>query len=167
MKDQKKLGQPEKIAGLKFKSCFKVWKIGSNGVLGKDRFSKAFITFILIVMCFCNQKSNVLVEDFDDFYRKFNTDSLFQLSRVKFPLPGLNTEEMSVLDSIYFWEMEDWKYVGLSKIDTSHFSHIIENHRGLVREEVKSKSFLGLVFRRKFEQIDGIWYLTSQEDINL
>ena len=32
-----------------------------------------------------------VIENFDDFYKKFYSDSTFQLSRIKFPLNGNNS----------------------------------------------------------------------------
>ena len=63
----------------------------------------AFLFFSLS----CETKSSREFEDFNIFYHKFNSDSLFQMERIAFPLPGIRTEEMSVLDSIYSWKKED------------------------------------------------------------
>jgi hypothetical protein len=47
------------------------------------------INGLIIIICLpCN--AQLKNEKFEEFYEKFLTDSLFQMSRIKFPLPGEN-----------------------------------------------------------------------------
>ncbi len=62
------------------------------------------LPYLLFIGCVNNAQQEGEVDSFDVFYEKFHNDTSFQLRRVVFPLPGVNTEEMSVLDSVYFWE---------------------------------------------------------------
>ena len=50
-----------------------------------------------------NKRKNI-IEDFDRFYDKFHKDSIFQISRIKFPLDGAkfdSGEEMK-------WSINNW-----------------------------------------------------------
>lgn len=55
-----------------------------------------FVTIILLTFISCDKSrtqekkniSNSNIENFDSFYDKFHKDSLFQISRLKFPLKG-------------------------------------------------------------------------------
>ena len=102
-------------------------------------------------------------EKFFNFYVKFYTDEDFQMERVTFPLPGLNKQEMGVLDSIYYWEKENWVFLYFDEFDTS-----IRNYRrcldfrfsdGKVIEEITAEDDPGFDFEKQFEKIKGEWYL--------
>jgi hypothetical protein len=126
------------------------------------------ISWLSILILFaCGHGNQASPEDFNSFYEKFNTDESFQKSRIIFPLRGINTDEMSVLDTVYYWKKEDWVFFPIAEIETSQFNFSIEYQPALVTEEVVSKEFLGQVFRRKYELLNGKWYLTYQADVNL
>jgi hypothetical protein len=120
---------------------------------------------ILFLGCITKAKQEREVDSFDVFYEKFHSDTAFQLSRVVFPLPGVNTEEMSVLDSVYFWEREDWEYHQKPKIDASDEYGIDIQKTDSVVEEVIYSKIPGFVFKREFKKIDGEWYLVRLESV--
>src|SRR5690606_20979735 len=95
-------------------------------------------------------------ESFESFYIRFHKDSLFQIDRIKFPLPGINTDEMTVEDSLYFWNKKDW--LMHNAIDTSKFFKKMFGSDHLV-EEVITSNEPGVFVKRKFENLKGKWYL--------
>jgi len=103
--------------------------------------------------CFfpCETKSSREFEDFNIFYHRFNSDSIFQLERITFPPPAIHTEEMSVIDSIYYWKKEDWKFESWNEVDAIQFGYKIGIQEDLVIEEETSKENQGLILRRMFE----------------
>lgn len=112
-----------------------------------------------------NGNNNELVkEQFDAFYTKFHNDSLFQISRIKFPLPGINTDEMTVEDTTYYWKKDEW--VMQHMVDTTLFSKKMLISDTAVEEEITSKD-PGVIIKRKFQRIKGKWHLVLYEDVNL
>ena len=93
---------------------------------------KVVLLFILIHFSQCNQQPKTLIrktsnedlkttiESFPDFYNRFHTDSVFQLNRISFPLPGFNSEvhfsnlenaSIQIIDGEkvnYYWSKENW-----------------------------------------------------------
>jgi hypothetical protein len=59
---------------------------------------KYLLAILILVSCSTSRNPKSISttsankESFNDFYRKFHSDSLFQVSRVVFPLPTLNSE---------------------------------------------------------------------------
>lgn len=132
------------------------------------KFSKMFIVGSLVLFgCSSNVNNPDVDSDFKVFYKRFHEDTVFQKERVRFPLPGINTDEMSVLDSNYFWKKENWQIQKEPKIDnTGDFIMEINETDSIVEEMIYSK-IPGFVFRRKFKKIEGEWYLIRLEDVNL
>lgn len=124
-----------------------------------------FFSCVLFLGCGTNSNQDREVDSFDLFYEKFHSDTAFQLSRVVFPLPGINTEDMSILDSVYFWEEENWEFHNKPQIDdSSEFGIEVERTDSLVVEVIFSKD-PGLVVRRQFKKVNGEWYLINYESV--
>jgi len=140
------------------------------------------LTAIMFILSSCKQPSGVEdmtsgstnqaandKEDFDSFYKKFINDNLFQMQRIHFPLPGINTDEMDINDTLYYWQKKDWRvYKGIpNNIDTSEFKITTVRMDSMAVDEValKEGSFsVRYIFRLKK---DSKWYLVRHEDINL
>jgi len=60
--------------------------IGCNNVEKKERIENNSIEKSLTI--------KVPEEDFDEFFTKFRSDSIFKFTRIKFPLKGFNSDEM-------------------------------------------------------------------------
>ena len=71
---------------------------------------------------------------------------------------------MTVEDSLYFWNREDW--LMHNAIDTSVFfkKTLVSDH---LVEEVITSNEPGLFVKRKFENLEGKWYLVLYENVNL
>jgi len=103
-------------------------------------------------------------ETFNSFYKAFHQDSLFQISRIQFPLPGINSDDMTVNDSIYFWKKEDWLFQHM--VDTTLFIRKLSITDGTAEEDITSKE-PGVLIKRRFKNDRGKWYLVLYEDVNL
>lgn len=113
-----------------------------------------------------NKDTHTNVENFANFYDRFLSDSLFQISRIKFPLPGINTEEMTLDDSVYYWKKEEWVLHEKTEIDTTVFNVRRTVTDTLAVEEIFLEDS-GFLIRSEFRPIDGRWYLTYYVDSNL
>jgi len=105
------------------------------------------------------------VENFDQFYRKFHYDSLFQISRVKFPLEGYH---MDSLEQKKEWHKENWLMHrnSVQTIDTTIFKVDIKKLDNQYQEKVIIEGG-GFALEREFKRINGVWYLVRLIDEDL
>ncbi len=111
-------------------------------------------------------------EDFDTFYKKFYSDSLFQITRITFPLKGFNSDsydpELGDKNPPYFWKKKDWTFLHTLDQDKLKDSH--EDGVDIYRKTIKHNSVSmvtekmymeesGYSEERKFKKINGKWYL--------
>ena len=105
-------------------------------------------------------------EQFESFYSKFHSDSLFQLDRIAFPLPGISTDDMDVDDTTqYYWKKEDW--VIHRNIESNLFEVELTKSDTLVVERLSSEAYPGWILERRFCLVNGEWFLIYYENINL
>jgi hypothetical protein len=122
----------------------------------KTRF---LIPVILLFGCSANF-ANKANEDFYWFLNKFYHNSDFQLERVVFPLPGENKQDMGVLDTIYYWEKENWRFLTFGDFDCPVTRCLTVNQEeGFVIEENTREGDPGFLFIRHFERREGKWFL--------
>jgi len=106
------------------------------------------------------QIQKISSEDFTSFYNKFTTDSLFQISRIIFPLKGgtysLNNELKE--DSLP-WIKEKWQFcvANIYKIDTAKYKTKILVQDSDITEDIW-KDNSGFMMERHFRLIKGKWY---------
>lgn len=101
-------------------------------------------------------------ENFFNFYVKFYTDEDFQMERVTFPLPGENKQDMGVLDTIYYWKKDDWRFLEFDQFGfTEDYQKCLyfEFSKGKVIEEYTAEKYPGFVFIREFKKKEGKWHL--------
>jgi hypothetical protein len=118
------------------------------------------------------QQEPVIDENFDEFYKKFYKDSLFQVSRVVFPLKGFNSDEydpeLGDKNPPYFWKKKDWIF--LHTLDQDKLKDIHEDGVDVYRKTIKHNSSLmvtekmymeesGYSEERRFKKNNGKWYL--------
>ena len=120
------------------------------------------------------KKSAVYAEKFDDFLVHFFCDSIFQISRIDFPLRGMSTEfvfnEEEARDSVgnsffikdrkFYWTKMNWTVIhsaNLSNVeDYSFFKKKGDNYY-----EITYRSKLDdIVLFFRFQSVSGHWYLT-------
>ncbi len=110
-------------------------------------------------------KKAAVYENFNTFYNHFHNDSVFQVSRVKFPLKGyaIDTSEIPVN-----WKKDNWimhKY-NINDIDTALFKVETAHDKNSYTEKIYIEGG-GFKNERKFKRINGKWYLISYIDENL
>jgi len=101
-------------------------------------------------------------ESFFNFYEKFYRNENFQIERIKFPLPGLNKQDMGVLDTIYYWKKDNWRFLDFNQFGiTKDYQKCLyfEFSKGKVIEEFTAEKDPGFVFIREFKKIEGKWHL--------
>jgi hypothetical protein len=122
---------------------------------------------------FTEKKSAEYVEKFDDFLAHFFCDSIFQISRIDFPLRGMSTEfvfneeardsvgnSFFIKDRKFYWTKMNWTVIqsaNLSNIeDYSFFKKKGDNYY-----EITYRSKLDdIVLFFRFQSVSGHWYLT-------
>lgn len=113
-------------------------------------------------------------ENFDIFYTKFYRDSLFQISRIKFPLEGdnsnfiyndeiltkeLETPVYKIENKTFYWKKDGWMFIKTFEKDSidDYFKELKKSKRET--KEVISLKYSGFKSTRMFRVIDGNWYL--------
>lgn len=114
----------------------------------------------------CSKKlgTSRVPEQFDEFYDRFHEDLAFQKSRVKFPLEG----EYVGADGAKDWKSESWEMHRQKVTDISDPNYDTEIIRK--EEEVIDKVQLrdaGLSIERRFQRLDGQWYLVYYKTVDL
>ncbi|QRY60402.1 hypothetical protein [Sphingobacterium siyangense] len=123
---------------------------------------------------FTEKKRIVYVEKFDDFLAHFFCDSIFQISRIDFPLRGMSTEfvfnEEEARDSVgnsffikdrkFYWTKMNWTVIQSANLnnieDYSFFKKKDDNYY-----EITYRSKLDdIVLFFRFQSVSGHWYLT-------
>lgn len=106
-------------------------------------------------------------EDFDEFYARFLTDSAFQMSRIKFPLPGVNAVEMENReDTVYYWKKEDWIMLKKPDLDTALYERKVTVTDTLATDEIFMED-AGFYFKTVYEPVERKWYLVYMVDSNM
>ena len=126
--------------------------------------NKHILTLIIpfLFMFGCQSESSPIEKDqmgnelFGAFYEHFYTDSIFQLSRIEFPI--LRNQRSMGNDSPY-WEMENWQYLKKVNLDDEKIERFLYDLDGLVEENIIiSKKFR---IKNTYSLIDQQWFLTS------
>lgn len=147
----------------------------------KMKMETAKISFIIaIVLSSCNYQKTVVSnnsiskrdvvknESFDDFYKEFDEDSLFQIKRITFPLKGI------VIDGDYnpdegpqkkVWRIKDWNYFTFSKCNYE-FEVKFDKSDTVVKEYITIPDS-GYEIIREFKLIESKWYLVFLSQQNL
>lgn len=125
-----------------------------------------FLTIILLTFISCDKSrtqekrniSNSNIENFDSFYDKFHKDSLFQISRLKFPLKG-GPDRGDINEE---WSKENWHMLKtkIYDVDTTQYKVSYEKHEKSFLEKVWIEDS-GFSFEYKYELIGKKWFLVS------
>ncbi|MBI9069056.1 MAG: DUF4348 domain-containing protein [Salinivirgaceae bacterium] len=97
-------------------------------------------------------------EDFESFYMKFHKDSLFQISRIKFPLQGY---DIDTSENASKWSKQNWVMhkAQISSVDTSKYKIEVQTNKEIRKERIFIEGG-GFSTERVFKRINGKWYLT-------
>ena len=139
-------------------------------------YSCAFILLITTITC-CNinkgssqsvkvnrqiliPKKGTALEDFDSFFYRFKTDSLFQLSRIKFPLKLTITDDD--VDTIKLIQKKDWRFIFHQKEDKEIIKKVVTGEN-MVNVELMIED-TGVSINHYFVNTNDKWMLTAIKD---
>lgn len=101
-------------------------------------------------------------EDFDVFFKKFNSDSLFQKSRIEFPFKIITKDEGG--DNSRMLSKSEWRFIHLvnDKNEKSIVRKVlIQSNKILITYSIEDT---GVLVNHYFENINGKWRHTYCED---
>jgi len=143
------------------------------------------LVFALVILSGCNTLQSLTKsthsENFEEFSIKFYTDSLFQLSRINFPLKGLynievpETPKNPIGDSIITsWKKNDWNLLKNDYFKNNESKVVIENNTYLRKIKKSSKTVIiktyiensGFSVTEKFALKKDKWYLIYFSSLN-
>lgn len=131
---------------------------------------RTLLLFIFFFTSYTTYAQTHTPENFPQFYDRFHRDSLFQLSRVQFPLPGLNTaiESDEQLANTadgpvnYRWTKSNWPLHHAME-DTVTYKLKRKQSGALLVETIYIPDS-DFIFIRKFRLIKNKWYLVYMQD---
>lgn len=106
-----------------------------------------------------------LPENFDEFNKKFHSDSLFQVSRVDFPIEGKHVSGFEQ----YNWTRKNWQFHAIpvaEKSEIGEYQHTLVKTDTLITERFWIPDS-GFEVERQFKLIKNKWFLIYYNDINL
>jgi len=143
----------------------------------KIQINQVLLLIIIFVFSGCDmnrkkteKKDYTSKENFDQFAKAFFTDSLFQTSRINFPLPGSHSLNVGSTfgDSICSeWKAEEWTMIkkmfpnqdSIIKIGQNVYKRKINRNDSVVEERIYIENS-GFEELQKFVIKDGKWYLS-------
>jgi hypothetical protein len=106
-------------------------------------------------------------ENFDNFYKRFYSDTIFQMSRITFPLDGIlicsdrmnfDTITKKVLaETPYIWKKENW--VCLKKDKEGTFTKETKSFSDTLKVITTNSTIFPASTIEKYKIINGKWYL--------
>jgi len=104
------------------------------------------------------------IEDFDKFYDKFHADSVFQSTRIKFPLEGLRYDGVEETH----WTKENFGFLStrIYDVDTNEYKTSYKKSKDEFIEKVWIEDS-GFWCEYKFKLIKNKWYLISAVEQDL
>ncbi len=130
---------------------------------------------IIYVALSCNgeSKKNIIpettkyqkLESFGEFNSKFHSDSIFQISRIKFPIGGKYVDDVENKN----WTPKNWNFQRTEvseKNEYKDFEHSLSKSDTLIVEKFWLKNS-GFKAERKFRRINGKWFLIFYNEVNL
>lgn len=104
-------------------------------------------------------------ENFDEFNKKFHSDSVFQVSRVDFPIEGKHVSGFEQYD----WNRKNWQFQAVpvaEKTEIGEYQHSLVQTDTLITERFWIPDS-GFEVERQFKLIGNKWFLIYYNDINL
>jgi len=106
-----------------------------------------------------------LPENFEEFNKKFHSDSLFQVSRVDFPIEGKHITGFEQSN----WTRKNWQFQAIpvaEKTEIGEYQHSLVKTDTLITEKFWIDNS-GFEVERQFKLINNKWFLIYYNDINL
>lgn len=107
------------------------------------------------------------IDDFNEFYEKFHSDSLYQKEHVLFPLQGIpsNADSAILADKTFRWQEENWVTQRKLPSNSEFSSTIIPVDEGLMIERIMH--YTGdYAMERRFAKMSGDWKLIYYAGVN-
>lgn len=115
------------------------------------------------------QAEGQLPPDFEAFYRRFHTDSLFQIEHIVWPLQGLTAVETdggNLQKQAVYWELKTWRMHRPVNFGSGEFKRRVEVLGDeLVVEHISYAAANFGLERRFVRRSDGDWELIYYADI--
>ena len=151
--------------------------------MSNSKYTVLFVLFVFVVGCTTQQKlsKTEINKSFEEFSKRFYTDSLFQLSSIKFPLKGLHNVEVPITsknavgDSIIsVWEKKDWRMLTNMYFPTNEIKAVIDSSTYLRKIQQKGntvtiKTYIedsGFCDTEKYAFRNGKWVLINFSSMN-
>ncbi len=111
-----------------------------------------------------SSKTQKNTENFDEFYHKFHTDSVFQMSRIRFPLEGKMINGQDEIE----WTKDNWMLMRtkISDIDPKQYKTSYKKTETTFYQKFWLENS-GLSAEYRFELIGKKWFLVYALDQNL
>lgn len=110
-------------------------------------------------------KKKIVVENFEEFNKKFHSDSLFQVSRVDFPIEGKHVSGFEQ----YSWNRKNWQFQVIpvaEETEIGEYQHSLVKTDTLITERFWIQDS-GFEVERQFKLIGNKWFLIYYNDINI
>lgn len=104
--------------------------------------------------------------EFQDFYKRFSTDSVYQLEHVVFPLEGMRApvDTADVTDPDFRWKMEDWVIHKPYDDANGTFIREFNSINGVVIEKISDNSGT-FSMERRFGKLSSGWHLIYYREL--
>jgi len=112
-----------------------------------------------------SSKKNIIIENFEEFNKKFHSDSLFQVSRVDFPIEGKHVSGFEQ----YSWNRKNWQFQVIpvaEETEIGEYQHSLVKTDTLITERFWIQDS-GFEVERQFKLIGNKWFLIYYNDINI
>lgn len=104
--------------------------------------------------------------EFMDFYKKFNSDSVYQMEHIVFPLEGIKApgDTTTVIDPDFRWKQEEW--ILHKPFDDANGTFVREFNAagGVVVEKIADNSGT-FTMERRFGKLSSGWHLIYYREL--
>ena len=130
-------------------------------------YSIPLLALVSLVSCKNGNSSNTpeVPEPFESFNQRFHSDSMFQLSRIIFPIQGKLIDGSEKQE----WTPSNWEMLKepvRKDVDTTEYKHQLTLSDTTVYERYWIENS-GFSVERQFSLKEGKWYLTLYNDANM
>lgn len=104
---------------------------------------------------------------FDEFYRRFHQDSVFQMEHILFPMDGIPPmADSTFVEASFQWTPENWQIHRAFDFKNSDYEQNLDTFGddAVVETIVHRSGKFGMM--RRFARMDGTWYLIYCADMN-
>ncbi len=128
-----------------------------------------FLAFFVLSFFSCKNTTPDIdsnTTDFDNFYKKFHRDSVYQIEHIRFPLPGFPSfaDSMTIVRNDFYWQKEDWSIQNEIDLESSEYKRELNVLGNLAIERVFLQE--GVFIERRFLKTNDEWALIYYSDLN-